>query len=249
MPSSAPLQAPRTVFLLLEEHPYGREMLRQLLAAGFPPALVIEEGSELASVEREKFSQRIGRHPQPPTIAELVQQGRLPHARVPDHRRPECLAAVKAIVPELMLFGGTRILRGELLELAPLGVLNCHPGLLPECRGSASPAWSVYHDLPVGSTCHFCDAGIDTGDLLLRRELSVRPGMTYEDLCHGTLVLSAELMTEAVRAYVEGRWPELRRPQGDSEHPTFKNAPPQVLDVVREKLLSGTYAHMCKDEA
>lgn len=218
-------------------------MLRQLLAAGFPPALVVEERSVVARVEREKFSERIGAHPQPPTVAELVRHECLPHARVPDHRKSECLAAVRAVEPELIVLGGTRILRGELLEVAPLGVLNCHPGLLPECRGSASPAWSVVHDLPVGSTCHFCDAGIDTGDLLLRRELPVRRGMTYEDLCYGTLVLSAELMVEAHRAYVDGRWDELRHPQGASKLPTFKNAPADVLAQVRDKLERGTYAH------
>ena len=237
------MNAPRTVFLLLEEHPYGREMLRQLLTAGFPPALIVEERSEVARVEGAKFSERIGDHRAPPFVADLARAGSLARACVPDHRGAECLAAVRAVEPELIVLGGTRILRGELLGLALLGMLNCHPGLLPECRGSASPAWSVFHDLPVGSTCHFCDAGIDTGELLLRRELPVRRGMTYEDLCYGTLVLSAELMVEAHRAWVEGRWDELRRPQGESEHPTFKNAPEEVLAAVRDKLERGTYAH------
>lgn len=237
------MNAPRTVFLLLEEHPYGREMLRQLLAAGFPPALIVEERSEVARVEGAKFSERIGDHPPPPSVADLARDGNLARARAPDHRGAECLAAVRAVEPELIVLGGTRILRGELLGLAPLGMLNCHPGLLPEVRGSASPAWSVFHDLPVGSTCHFCDAGIDTGELLLRRELPVRRGMTYEDLCYGTLVLSAELMVEAHRAWGEGRWDELRRPQGESEYPTFKNAPEEVLAAVRDKLERGTYAH------
>ena len=121
--------------------------------------------------------------------------------------------------------------------------MNSHPGLLPDCRGSASPAWSVYHDIPVGASTHFCDEGIDTGDLLLRRELPVRRGMTYEDLCHGTLVLAGELMAEVLTAYDAGRWAELRRPQGDSPWPTFKNAPDDVLAAVREKLAAERYAH------
>ena len=46
---------PRFVFLLLREHPYGREMLRQLLSAGHSPVLIIEEDSPVADEEREKF--------------------------------------------------------------------------------------------------------------------------------------------------------------------------------------------------
>jgi methionyl-tRNA formyltransferase len=115
--------------------------------------------------------------------------------------------------------------------------------LLPECRGSASPAWSVYHDIKIGSTCHFCDNGIDTGEILLRRELSVTRGMTYEDLCYGTLVLAGVLMKEALIAYDEGGWTEMRHPQGSSENPTFRNAPEEVLDIVRQKLSEESYAH------
>src|SRR5690606_21425597 len=44
-----PMPAPlRYVFLVLEEHPYGREMLRSLLAAGLIPLAVIEERSAVA---------------------------------------------------------------------------------------------------------------------------------------------------------------------------------------------------------
>ncbi|GIS44389.1 MAG: hypothetical protein Ct9H90mP16_14590 [Candidatus Poseidoniales archaeon] len=57
------------------------------------------------------------------------------------------------------------------------GVVNSHPGLLPDVE-VASPAWSVYHDIPIGSTTHFCDNGNDTGELLLRREIPVKRGMT-----------------------------------------------------------------------
>jgi len=144
---------------------------------------------------------------------------------------------------DLIVFGGTRIIRGDILDFPKDGVLNSHPGLLPECRGSASPAWSVYHDIPIGSSTHFCDNGVDTGDLLLRREVSVKKGMTYEDLCYETLVLSGVLMKEAMIAYVEGRWGEMRRPQGEGSHPTFRNAPDEILEVVYQKLSEQTYAH------
>ena len=144
---------------------------------------------------------------------------------------------------DLIVFGGTRIIRGEILDFPKDGVVNSHPGLLPDCRGSASPAWSVYHDIPIGSTTHFCDNGIDTGELLLRREFPVKRGMTYEDLCYETLVLAGVLMKEALMAYVAGKWPEMRHAQGESPWPTFRNAPPEILEVVDQKLAEQTYAH------
>ena len=67
--------------------------------------------------------------------------------------------------------------------------------------------------------------------------------MTYEDLCYHTLVLAGVLMKEALIAYEQGRWEEIRKSQGESDFPTFKNAPEEILEVVREKLREQTYAH------
>ena len=67
--------------------------------------------------------------------------------------------------------------------------------------------------------------------------------MTYEDLCYHTLVLAGVLMKEALMAYEMGQWNEMRRPQGESEHPTFRNAPDEVLEVVYKKLEEQTYAY------
>ena len=59
---------PRFAFLLLKEHPYGREMLKQILSKGFVPAIVIEEDSDIGTEEREKFLKRIEGHPIAPEI-------------------------------------------------------------------------------------------------------------------------------------------------------------------------------------
>ena len=44
-------------------------------------------------------------------------------------------------------------------------------------------------------------------------------------------------------AYEEGKWDQMRRPQGESPHPTFRNAPDEILEVVNQKLDDETYAH------
>ena len=239
---------PRFAYLLLKEHPYGREMLRQILSEDFIPSIIITENSEIADEEREKFLTRIDGNPIAPTISEQLSELKehgidVPHIEVSIHNSEEVMPHIRNIPLDLIVFGGTRIIRGEILDYPIDGVINSHPGLLPECRGSASPAWSVYHDIPIGSSTHFCDNGIDTGELLIRREVEVKRGMTYEDLCYETLVLAGVLMKEALMAYQEERWGDMRRPQGKSKFPTFRNAPEEILQEVYEKLKQETYEH------
>ena len=239
---------PNFAYLLLKEHPYGREMLEQLISKNFIPKIIITEDSAIADEEREKFLKRIEGN----RIAErieiqlemLSQKGiDIEHIEVPIHNSEEVMPYIRELELDIIVFGGTRIIRGEILDHPKDGVVNSHPGLLPECRGSASPAWSVYHDIPIGSSTHFCDNGVDTGHLLLRREVPVKRGMKYEDLCYETLVLAGILMKEALMAYEQGRWDEMRQPQGESPHPTFRNASEEILQVVNQKLEEETYAH------
>lgn len=239
---------PEFAYLLLKEHPYGREMLKQLISENFIPKIIISEVSEIADEEREKFLKRIEGNEIAESIESQIDELSLSginveHVEVSIHNSEQVMPHIKELELDLIVFGGTRIIRGEILDFPKDGVINSHPGLLPECRGSASPAWSVYHDIPIGSSTHFCDNGIDTGQLLLRREVPVKRGMKYEDLCYETLVLSGILMKEALIAYDEGRWDEMRRPQGESPFPTFRNAPEEILQVVYQKLEDETYAH------
>jgi len=234
---------PRFAYLLLKEHPYGREMLKQLLSEDFVPEIIIEEDSKIADEERVKFLNRIEGNPIAPTIKQQAVENGIKVVSVKIHNSEEVMPLIQNYELDLIVFGGTRIIRGVILDYPKDGVINSHPGLLPECRGSASPAWSVYHDIPIGSSTHFCDNGVDTGNLLMRREVPVTRGMTYEDLCFETLVLACVLMKEALIAYDENRWRELKRPQGDSKYPTFRNASEDILKSVREKLTKETYAH------
>lgn len=234
---------PGFAFLLLKEHPYGREMLKQLISGGFVPKIIISEDSDIADEERDKFLKRIEGNPIAATIEDQISELDVTHVEVAIHNSEQVMPHLQGLDLDLIIFGGTRIIRGEILDYPKDGVINSHPGLLPECRGSASPAWSVYHDIPIGSSTHFCDNGIDTGELLMRREVMVKRGMTYEDLCYETLVLAGVLMKEAVLHYEADEWSDIRRPQGQSEHPTFRNASDEVLAVVEQKLSEQTYAH------
>lgn len=228
-------------FLVLEEHPYGREMMRQLLEAGFVPKIVIEEASAVADTEREKFLQRIAGHPVAPTFTQLLAGRDVRREQVENHNDERCAQLLREAAPRLIVLGGTRILKAHVFEIAPDGGLNAHPGLLPQVRGSASVAWAIHLDEKVGCTCHFIEAGIDTGPIVGRRELPVRRGDTYEQLCWATIGLSGALMTEAVGAYAAGRLRATPQGEGPKAH---KNMPEEMVEQVRRKLAEGRYAHI-----
>ena len=131
---------PTFAYLLLKEHPYGREMLRQILSEGFVPSIVITEDSVIGDEEREKFLKRIEGNPIAPTIeaqlAELAESGvSVPHIEVSIHNSEQVMPHIADIPLDLVVFGGTRIIRGEILDHPKDGLINSHPGLRPECRG------------------------------------------------------------------------------------------------------------------
>jgi methionyl-tRNA formyltransferase len=231
----------RFAFLVLEEHPYGREMLRILLEHDLVPGLVIEEVSAVADEEREKFLTRIAGQQVPPTMAELLSEKRIPRQEVANHNDSRCAGYLEAFGPDLVVLGGTRILRAPILAIPGLGTVNAHPGLLPWLRGSSSVAWALYKDLPIGSTTHLLDDKIDTGPIILQRKLQVCQGDTYPQLVRRMLTLSGELMAETVALFEAGSVDS--HPQDPSIGETLRVIPPNLLDQAKTKLAQGQYSH------
>jgi methionyl-tRNA formyltransferase len=98
-------------------------------------------------------------------------------------RQPETVAAIRALEPDIglsVLFG--YILRREVLELFPRGVVNLHPALLPYNRGACPNVWSIVERTPAGVSLHYIDERIDTGDLIAQQEVAVEAVDTGESL-------------------------------------------------------------------
>ena len=231
----------RYAFLVLEEHPYGRDMLQALLEAGFIPEVVIQEVSAVGDEERQKFMDRMAGCPLAPRVNQLLVGKNVPIYSVANHNGEACFNLLQKYQPELLVLGGTRIIKERILTIPPKGTLNAHPGLLPWLRGSASVGWALYKNMPIGATVHFIDPGIDTGDIVHREHLAVVHGDTYESLNGKVSRLAAELMARAVRDVVDGK--VVRIPQDSSEGETFRVIPEDLLEIGKRNLAQGTYAH------
>jgi len=228
-------------FLVLEEHPYGREMLRILLENDLIPSMIIQEVSAVGDEEREKFLTRMAGQPVPPRLTQLVSGKKIPVYCVSNHNDDTCRDLLAADKPDVLVLGGTRIIKPKILEIPRQSTVNAHPGILPWLRGSASVGWALYEDLPQGATAHFVNPGIDLGDIIISKELAVFRNDTYESINYRIATLSGELMAEAVTSLQNGNTP--RTPQDPSVGKTFKVIPEDLLEEGKQRLAQGEYSH------
>ncbi|MBE6074022.1 MAG: methionyl-tRNA formyltransferase [Selenomonas ruminantium] len=108
----------------------------------------------------------------------------------------EFTAELEALKPDLMIvvaFG--QILSQRILDIPPYGCINVHASLLPRYRGAAPMQWCVINgEEKTGVTTMFMDAGLDTGDMLLKKELPIGPDMTLEAVHDGLMAMGAKVL-------------------------------------------------------
>lgn len=108
--------------------------------------------------------------------------------------------------PDLMVvvaFG--QILSQRILDIPPYGCINVHGSLLPRYRGAAPMQWCVIDgEKKTGITTMFMDAGLDTGDMLLKAEFPIGPDTTLEEVHDGLMVLGAKVLIDTLEELSAG---------------------------------------------
>jgi methionyl-tRNA formyltransferase len=125
-----------------------------------------------------------------------------------------------AIGPEaIIVVGYGRIIPQWMIDLPRLGNLNLHASLLPKYRGAAPIQWAIACGESVtGVTTMRIDAGLDTGDILMQREISIAWKDTAETLGPKLAAMGASLMVETLRGLEDGK---VRPTPQDHAHATL----------------------------
>jgi methionyl-tRNA formyltransferase len=111
------------------------------------------------------------------------------------------------------------ILPKWIIDLPRLGCINLHASLLPKYRGAAPIQWSLIRGESVtGVTTMRIDEGLDTGDILLKREVAIQDDDTAETLSRRLSLLGADLMIETLRRLERG---DLQAQPQDHAQATF----------------------------
>jgi folate-dependent phosphoribosylglycinamide formyltransferase PurN len=90
-------------------------------------------------------------------------------------------AVLKRLSPDLVVMSSRELLRPEVLELARVGFVGCHPGILPDFRGAYASFWAMLEGKPekIGLSIYLAAPGIDTGPLVAERVVPARFGVQH----------------------------------------------------------------------
>ena len=128
---------------------------------------------------------------------------------------PEFLEEVKKLNPDLIcVVAYGKILPQELLDIPKYGCVNVHGSLLPEYRGAAPIQWAVLNgDKKTGVTTMFMNAGMDTGDMILKEEVEIGDDETTGELWDRLKMIGANLLIKTVKEIENGTATRTKQPE------------------------------------
>jgi methionyl-tRNA formyltransferase len=121
-------------------------------------------------------------------------------------RRPEAVAHLQALAPDVMVVVGYgQIIPQVVIDIAPLGIINVHASLLPELRGAAPIQWAVARGFArTGVTTMRIDAGLDTGDVIDGWETEIGPEETSPELSVRLAEAGATILVQTLSKLKDG---------------------------------------------
>ena len=176
------------------------------------PALraLVEAGHQVTAVvtQPDKPKGR-GKNLMPTPVKEVALKYDLPVYQPKRAKEPEFIETLRGLKPDVIVvaaFG--QIITKEILEMPRFGCVNVHASLLPAYRGAAPIQWAVINgDKESGVTIMQMDEGLDTGDMILKKEVILDEKETGGSLHDKLAEAGAALCVETLKRLEEGTAP------------------------------------------
>lgn len=124
--------------------------------------------------------------------------------------------ALRELSPDLMVVVAFRILPEVVFTIPPKGTVNLHASLLPRYRGAAPINWAIMNgETKSGLTTFYIKKKVDTGNVIMQRELEIGKEETFGELHDRMAQLGAEVLLETVDLIEKGEAKAIR--QDDSQ--------------------------------
>ena len=142
----------------------------------------------------------------PPPVKVVAEEFDIPVLQY-DKIRVEGVDDIRKLQPDLMItcaFG--QILSQEILDIPKFGVINIHASLLPKYRGASPIHYAILNgEKETGVTIMKTDIGIDTGDILLQKAISIGDKETCGELFDRLSELGADCVVQALEIIKSGK--------------------------------------------
>jgi len=185
------------IFAYNFKHWKTQEGIRNLCIAGFKPAVIFAAEPVQLNFYRSKI--RVGPKDlflwHPSKIAEFYNID----YHVVIHNSNETSDLVKKYDLDVGVILGARILKPIAFDNFKIGVINMHPGILPQNRGLDNLKWAILNNLPQGVTSHLIDKNIDRGLIITQDKILIYEDDTMIDLHIRIQSLEQRLMIESLR--------------------------------------------------
>jgi methionyl-tRNA formyltransferase len=168
---------------------------------------IVEAGHEVLTVVTQPDRPKgRGQQTAAPPVKQAALRLRLPVYQPERVRRPEAVEYLCALAPEIMVVVGYgQIIPQRVIDIAPRGIVNVHASLLPKYRGAAPIQWAIVTGERVtGVTTMQIDAGLDTGDMLMKAQTEIGPEENALELSERLAAMGADLLVKTLDRLAAG---------------------------------------------
>jgi len=157
------------------------------------------------------------------SLPALAATYKIPMHYTQDINSAETIAIIKDLEPDLIVsVYFNQILKTEAIELAKIGTLNLHPGLLPGYRGVWPDFWKLYKgEKQAGITIHYINEKIDEGEILAQHLYPIEENDTKLSLSLKAAHHGSKKLIEVIRQFKLGLKPHPIAGQGKPRYRSF----------------------------
>lgn len=168
---------------------FSRHCLEELLAAGGNVVGIFTQRREDSGFNADYAD-----------LSEVAAPSGIPVFYTKNINAPEQKARLAALEPDVIfVFGWSRLIDKEIIDLPPGGCIGTHPALLPKNRGRHPIVWALVEGLPEsGLTFFYLDEGADSGDILWQKPFPI----THDDDAASLYAKIKDLASEAIRTFL-----------------------------------------------
>ncbi|MBS3116480.1 hypothetical protein J4421_02680 [Candidatus Woesearchaeota archaeon] len=191
------------VFAYNFKHKKTQEGLLWLFLRGYKPKVILAADSVPLNFYQSKI--RVSPkgleyiHPR-----EIAKKLGIPY-HIVAHNSKECEELIRKFDLDIGIILGARILKKQVIDAFKIGIINMHPGSLPENRGLDNLKWAILQEYKQAVSCHFISTEIDKGPLIVKREIEVYDDDTLVDVFLRLQNMELVLLIEALKIVESGK--------------------------------------------